>query len=87
MPSNEEVIEELTKNLEKSCIEAEDVTGMDNETINDNISLESEDLKAEEIQSNLEEDEYFVDDIALKDRDLNLTEKQKQVSKQVFFKN
>lgn len=82
--SNEEVIEELTKNLKKSCVR-EECVNKDGEQPYYDKTEEDDDCRskaceADEIKSDLEEDEYFIDDVALKDRDLELTDEQKQVS-------
>lgn len=93
-PSNEEVIEELTKDVKKSCVREEcvnkdggqsyDVNNDDDKTKEDD-DCSSKACEADEVKSDLEEDEYFVDDVALKDRDLELTEEEKQV-RQSFHK-
>lgn len=72
LPTNEEVIEELTKNLKKSCLPCDtdeeqfyDAVGDQSTTLNENVndSTESDD----KIQ-----DEYYVDEELLKNRDEHL---------------
>ncbi|OXU22425.1 hypothetical protein TSAR_000636 [Trichomalopsis sarcophagae] len=85
--SNEEVIKELTKDLEKSCVREEcvnkdreqpyDINNDDDKTKEDD-DCSSKACEVDEIQNDLEEDEYFVDEVTLKDRDLELREEQRQ---------
>lgn len=74
--SSSEVIDELTKDLEKSCVKNDGFASENQDTEDDTCLDEKE--KIEEIKSDLEE-EYFVDEIALKDRDLDLSDEEKQV--------
>lgn len=87
--SNEDIVDEITKNLEESCVKEDDAKDDEFFDVGDKlIDAEQGDDSAsknndfEEIKNDPKEDEYFVDETALKDRDLELTEDQIQVGKQ-----
>lgn len=75
IPSNEEVIEELTKDLKDSAIKTD--------SCYDNPSHVSESDSETETQVNDEieiKDEDYIDDVLLKERDEKLPGKEKRVS-------
>ncbi|XP_058801778.1 tetratricopeptide repeat protein 1 [Phymastichus coffea] len=84
-PNAQEIVDEITKNLEDSCAredsdENEKFFDVGDKLINDkkDDDTSSKNYEFEEINNDLQEDKYFVDETVLKNRDWNLTEKQKQ---------
>lgn len=75
IPSNEEVIEELTKDLKSSAIKSD---SCGNDVSHDNESDSESDTPANEETEVKEED--YIDDKLLKERDENLSEEEKRVS-------
>ncbi|XP_011501606.1 PREDICTED: tetratricopeptide repeat protein 1 [Ceratosolen solmsi marchali] len=84
IPSNKEIIDELTKDLEKSAkLEAQDEkSSLDVCPGNDESNKSNEEYKSntksDDNANEQEKDEYFINEIALKDRDLTLSEDEKQ---------
>jgi len=80
--SNEEVIEELTKDLESSCIRADDSSDANARSKN-TIGGDSWDVMDKECNKdsndNAQDTEKDVDEELLKDRDLLLTESEQEV--------
>lgn len=79
IPSNEELIEELTKNLESSAIKTDFSDG--------DVSHHSE--SDTEVETNVNEeneirDEDYIDDTLLKERDDKLPEEKKLVSIRIY---
>jgi len=80
IPSNEELIEELTKNLESSAIKT-DFSGGDESHHSESDS---------EVDTNINEeneirDEDYIDDALLKERDDKLPEEKKRVSISIYI--
>lgn len=75
IPSNEEVIEELTKDLKSSAIKS-DSCGDD--VSRDNESDSESDTPADE-ETEIKEEDY-IDDKLLKERDEKLSEEEKRVT-------
>lgn len=72
IPTNEEVIEELTKDLKSSAIKADSF---------DNTPPHSESEPETDVNEETEvKDEDYIDDILLKERDDKLSEEEKRVS-------
>lgn len=88
LQSNEEVIEELTKDLESSCIRVNEnsteSTSSNTDAETRNTTSDSWDVIDQEnskISEDNAQDTEILDEESLKDRDVNLTEAEKEVFK------
>lgn len=85
--SNEEVVEELTKDIEKSCTIEPTYSESDsnvtfentNEQNDENKNLESSCAESEDLIPDQVEDELFINIRVIEERDSSLSEEQKQV--------
>lgn len=79
IPSNEELIEELTKNLESSAIKTDFSDGDVSHHSESDTGVETNVNEENEIR-----DEDYIDDILLKERDDKLPEEKKRVSIRIY---
>lgn len=83
IPSNEAIIDELTKDLETSCIRAEENdksnqgAGLDN--TESNLGSKDHDSDSEDKCGAKPPEKDFVDEERLKDREIDLTDEEKEV--------
>ncbi|XP_015121044.1 tetratricopeptide repeat protein 1 [Diachasma alloeum] len=90
VPSNEEIIQDLTKDLEKSCVDEKNETLGKDEGKGDYFKVKSEDDPWENVGKGSEENsetcesvppesrDDWVDEEALKDREVSLSEEEKE---------
>jgi len=83
IPSNEEIIEELTKDLESS-VSKTDFSGDDGSHHSESDS-EFDTKVNEENEENEVRDEDYIDDTLLKERDDKLPEEKKRVGKSFYI--
>lgn len=97
--SNEEIIENLTKGLGKTCIKSETDGSSpgsshqklddDGNSVENNCFSSDDEVEVEKPTSPVEKDEDFIDEDSLKDRDAQLSSEEKEVgitSKSVNFR-
>lgn len=80
IPSNEELIEELTKNLESSAIK----TDFPSDDVVSHHSESDSEFDTNVNEENEIRDEDYIDDTLLKERDDKLPEEKKRVSLRIY---
>ncbi|XP_063989541.1 tetratricopeptide repeat protein 1 [Diachasmimorpha longicaudata] len=90
IPSNEEIIQDLMQDLEKSCIDTKNKTSGDDNLESDYINVKSEEESWENVENVLEENsensvpippelrDNWIDEQALADREISLSEEEKE---------
>lgn len=77
--SNESVIDELTKDLKKSCVTADEVTEEQKDTFSKSEEVEVDKDEVEEDEEEKKCDKYLIDEDSLKHRDAELNDEEAEV--------